>query len=263
VISAARRNKLGGGLSAVLVLGVAAAAAYGVYAFVTRSRPTPFQNISVTKVTDGGKSVLAAISPDGNYILNLVRENGLASLWLRNVPTNSNTQVQPPADLYYLGLRFSTDGNYLYFERSEPGNTEEKTRPVFLCARPRALAWRKPQTYHPEKDQKHQTSPDRSRSEEAHVSTDSGQVLKRLDFERPRVGLVRFNQDGKAVVYPTRDKGIDNLWLRPLDGSKGKQLTDFTPERIWDFHWSFDGSKLALVRGHTDADVVLIRDAQQ
>ena len=126
VISAARRNKLGVGLSAVLVLGVAAAAAYGVYAFVTRSRPTPFQNISVTKVTDGGKSVLAAISPDGNYILNLVRENGLASLWLRNVPTNSNTQVQPPADLYYLGLRFSPDGNYLYFERSEPGNTEEK-----------------------------------------------------------------------------------------------------------------------------------------
>jgi serine/threonine protein kinase len=103
VISAARRNKLGVGLSAVLVLGVAAAAAYGIYAFVTRSRPTPFQNISVTKVTDAGKSVLAAISPDGNYILNLVRENGLASLWLRNVPTNSNTQVEPPADLSYSG----------------------------------------------------------------------------------------------------------------------------------------------------------------
>ncbi len=133
----------------------------------------------------------------------------------------------------------------------------------FVLARVLLAFAMQPQTYHPEKDQKHQTSPDRSRSEEAHVSTDSGQVLKRLDFERPRVGLVRFNQDGKAVVYPTRDKGIDNLWLRPLDGSKGKQLTDFTPERIWDFHWSFDGSKLALVRGHTDADVVLIRDAQQ
>ena len=89
------------------------------------------------------------------------------------------------------------------------------------------------------------------------------EVLKRLDFERPRFGLVRFNQDGKAVVYPTRDKGIDNLWLQPLDGSKGKQLTDFTSERIWDFHWSFDGKPAALLRGHTDADVVLIRDAPQ
>jgi hypothetical protein len=37
----------------------------------------------------------------------------------------------------------------------------------------------------------------------------------------------------------------------------------FTSERIWHFHWSLDGSKLALVRGHIDAGVVLIRDAQQ
>jgi len=586
VISAARRNKLGVGLTAVLVLGVAAAAAYGLYAFVTRSRPTPFQNISVTKVTDGGKSVLAAISPDGNSILHLVRENGLASLWLRNVPTNSNTQVEPPADLYYLGLRFSPDGNYLYFERSEPGNTEEKylyraplfggtpqklvsdidsnvtfspggkkfaflrydnpvpgkyqlivrsvdspeetaltsgpvgqalyqpawspdgktivctelqpgsalgglvavdvssggqkvffsmndqipQKPAWLpdgsglvvlargqssnfnrsqvalvsypdgkfipitrdtndysdvsvaasghviatilgedrwnlfvmpassgsaqvrqlttaeastnftwtrdhqliadqqnrlnlinaesgdksaiateegrpngdpsaCADGRYVVfllglhggtgkqnvWRMDSSggnlkqltngkldnypscspdgrwvyYIQQADQQRlakvsieggppQTVTDRAMSgvfdlspdgrfvafamlehagehkeKLAVVSTDSGQVIKRLDFERPRFGLVRFNQDGKAVVYPTRDKGIDNLWLQSLDGSKGKQLTDFTSERIWDFHWSFDGSKLALVRGHTDADVVLIRDAQQ
>lgn len=95
------------------------------------------------------------------------------------------------------------------------------------------------------------------------VSTDTGQTTKRLEFERPRFGLVRFSKNGKAVVYPTRDKGVDNLWLQPLDGSKGKQITDFASERIWDFRWSFDGSKLALVRGHTDADVVLIRDAQQ
>ena len=29
-----------------------------------------------------------------------------------------------------------------------------------------------------------------------------------------------------------------------------------------DFHWSFDGSKMAVIRGHTDSDVVLIRDMQ-
>jgi dipeptidyl aminopeptidase/acylaminoacyl peptidase len=77
-------------------------------------------------VTEGGKSLLAALSPDGKYILNLVRDNGLASLSLRNVPTNSDAQVQPPADVYYNGLRFSTDGNYFYFVRSDPGNPELK-----------------------------------------------------------------------------------------------------------------------------------------
>ena len=33
-------------------------------------------------------------------------------------------------------------------------------------------------------------------------------------------------------------------------------------EHIIDFHWSFDGSKLGVIRGHTDSDVVLIRDSQ-
>jgi eukaryotic-like serine/threonine-protein kinase len=139
VISAARRNKLGVGLSAVLVLGVAAAAAYGIYAFVTRRRPTPFQNISVTKVTDGGKSVLAAISPDGNYILNLVRENGLASLWLRNVPTNSNSQVEPPADLSYLGLRFRPTATIFTSSAVNRGIRKRNIciAPLFSAARPK------------------------------------------------------------------------------------------------------------------------------
>jgi Tol biopolymer transport system component len=43
--------------------------------------------------------------------------------------------------------------------------------------------------------------------------------------------------------------GVDNLWLQPLDGSKGRSLTDFTAERISDFRWSPDGKQLALVRG--------------
>ena len=93
------------------------------------------------------------------------------------------------------------------------------------------------------------------------VNADSGETVKELDFERPRFGLVRFSPDNKAVVYPTRESGVDNLWSQPLDGSKGKQLTNFTAEHIWDFHWSPDGSKLAIGRGHSDADVVLIRDA--
>jgi eukaryotic-like serine/threonine-protein kinase len=96
----------------------------GTFALLHRTHPAPFQDFTETKVTEGGKSAQVAISPDGKYILNLVRENGLASLWLRNVPTNSNTQVEPPADTYYTGMGFSPDGNYLYFVRSDPGNAD-------------------------------------------------------------------------------------------------------------------------------------------
>ncbi len=95
------------------------------------------------------------------------------------------------------------------------------------------------------------------------VSVDSGQLLKSFDFERPRSGHIRFSADGKAIVYPVRTAGVDNLWSQSLDGSPGKQITDFPAEHILEFRWSFDGKQLGLIRGHTDSDVVLIRDAQQ
>ena len=121
VMAAARQNKLGVGLVSVIALLVVAAAAYGLYSLFFRARSIPFQNYSVNKITDAGKAHLVALSPDGKYILNVLDDKGQQSLWLRNVPTNSNTQVMPPEPVRYQGVRFSPDGNYLYFVRGEPG----------------------------------------------------------------------------------------------------------------------------------------------
>jgi eukaryotic-like serine/threonine-protein kinase len=120
-LAAAGQNKLGVGISSVIAILLVAAAAYGVYALFFQARPVPFQNFSVNKVTETGKAKLVAISPDGKYILSVVDDKGQQSLWLRNVPTNSNTQVMPAEPVQYLGVRFSLDGNYLYFVRGEPG----------------------------------------------------------------------------------------------------------------------------------------------
>src|ERR1700688_5036801 len=141
VVAAARQNKVSAGVIAAIVIALVAAGGYGVYTFLSRGHPTPFQDISVTKVTDTGDAVQVAISPDGKYILSVIRNKGLASLWLRNVPTNSNAQVEPPADLDYGGLRFSPDGNYFYFVRSDQGNSEVKVlyRAPLLGGKPQKL----------------------------------------------------------------------------------------------------------------------------
>ena len=98
----------------------------------------------------------------------------------------------------------------------------------------------------------------------AMVSVETGQVQKMMPFQQPRFNnLVRFARDGKSLVFVTRENGVDNLWQQPLDGSAGRLLTSFKAEHIWDYHWSQDGTKLAVVRGHTDSDVVLMRDSQQ
>jgi hypothetical protein len=130
---------------AFVALIVLLVAGYGVYSLISRSHARPFENFSVTKVTETGSVVDAALSPDGKYILSLVRDKaskGLAGLWLRNVPTNSTTQVQPPADVWYDGLRFSTDSNYFYSVHSEPGNVFLKSlyRAPLLGGTPEKLA---------------------------------------------------------------------------------------------------------------------------
>jgi len=116
-MAAAGRHKLGFGIGALLALLLVAAAGYGVYAFLAHNRAVPFQNFSVNKITETGKVRLVAISPDGKYILTVVDEKGAQGLWLRNIPTNSNTQVMPAEMVRYVGVRFSPDGNYLYFVR--------------------------------------------------------------------------------------------------------------------------------------------------
>ena len=72
----------------------------------------------------------------------------------------------------------------------------------------------------------------------------------------------QFTVDGKAVAYPVRENGVDNIWIQPLDGSPGHQITKFDAERILSFHWSPDGRNLGVLRGHTDSDVVLLRESE-
>ena len=95
------------------------------------------------------------------------------------------------------------------------------------------------------------------------VPPDSPQNTKFLGVQQPIRGAPRFAHDGKAVVYPFGDKDADNLWLQPLGGSPGKQISNFNSERIIDFHWSLDGGKVGMIRGHTDSDVVLLRDSEK
>ncbi len=95
VAEVAREHKFGLAATVVIVLVLLAAAGYGIYAFLHRSGTAPFQNFAVTQLTNTGQSEVAAISPDGNYVLSVQDESGKASLWLRNVPTNSDTQVIP------------------------------------------------------------------------------------------------------------------------------------------------------------------------
>ncbi len=96
------------------------------------------------------------------------------------------------------------------------------------------------------------------------VSSAGGQVLKRFDFP-PAVAqrFVRWAPKGQSVAFANRPGGVSEIWLQPLDGSAAKQLTGYKAERILGFDWSPDGHSLAVVRGVSTSDVVLIEQKQE
>src|SRR5271168_980109 len=119
IVDAARKHKIGTGLTILGVLIVVAAAAFGIYSIVLRSRHVPFETFSIENLTNNGHVALAAISPDGKYLLHVRDENGLQSLWLRHIASASNTQLVPPAATRYAGLTFSPDASYIYCVRRD------------------------------------------------------------------------------------------------------------------------------------------------
>jgi Tol biopolymer transport system component len=94
------------------------------------------------------------------------------------------------------------------------------------------------------------------------VPADGGEPIRSFDTvsELGGSGAVHWSADGAALLYVKTIGGVSNIWRRPLDGGEPKQVTAFTSQRITSFAVSRDGKRLALARGTTSSDVVLIRD---
>lgn len=94
------------------------------------------------------------------------------------------------------------------------------------------------------------------------VPAGGGQPIRNFDrvSELGDPGVVEWSADGAALFYVKSAGGVSNIWRRPLDGGEPKQLTAFTSQRITSFALSRDGKRLAVARGATNSDVVLIRD---
>jgi serine/threonine protein kinase/WD40 repeat protein len=116
-----KSHKLGTALVALIVMAVIGAAGYGIYSLIKSGSggAVPFRNMTLTRLTDSGNVSLAAISPDGKYVVYTVNDGGLTSLWMKHVETNSTVQVIAPTEEAYSGVTFTPDGNYFYFVRGE------------------------------------------------------------------------------------------------------------------------------------------------
>jgi dipeptidyl aminopeptidase/acylaminoacyl peptidase len=124
VVGEIKRHKRGAALAGALLILLLGGIGYGLYKFLYQPKPAiaPFQTMKVTRLTTTGKAKVAAISPDGKYVVHAEEDDRKSSLWVRQVATGSSVQIVPPADGGYWGLTFSNDSNYVYYIKNEKGS---------------------------------------------------------------------------------------------------------------------------------------------
>jgi len=92
------------------------------------------------------------------------------------------------------------------------------------------------------------------------ASFEGGEPITVLD-QVEHAPRMQWAPDGSALTYFGNRGGTSNIWSLPIDSGPPKQLTDFkTDLDIHCFAWSRDGKHLAVARGTTVSDIVLIKN---
>ena len=207
-----------------------------------------------------GSNSLPSVSPDGRSIVFVSNRTGTSCLWKMDIGGGN------PVQLTHGGVerwpQFFPDGKSVVYQSSARGSGAMWKVPLEggepaqvigdLGAGPLSI------------------SPDgklvvAARTRQAPlgflmaiIPFGGGPPIKELDLPLNMAWPPTWSPDGRGLVYIDSRAGIDNLWLQPLSGGTPQQLTNFTSERIYSFAWSPDGKQLAVARGATSSDVVLI-----
>jgi serine/threonine protein kinase len=267
VLAAAKQHKWGvvGGLVAALI--VFGTAGIGVYSMFHRPAPMPFQSYTITQVTNSGEAALTAISPDGKYVLSAMANNGLQSLWLRNVPTGSDTQVIPPSSSEYRSLAFSPDGNYIYFRKAQnalaAGLLATRINTHFNLYRAPVLG-RTPLTVVRDIDTDITFSPDGRRIAYARANDPEIGKYRLLtagldggDEKLLQVGpgletplYLAWSPNGNEIVYdlPRPQNAFGGIDIFDLGAGKPYSTT-FRDKRVYELKWSPDGRGIFALCG--------------
>jgi Tol biopolymer transport system component len=174
------------------------------------------------QLTKGTNELFPSCSPDGNWVIHTSLVPDKQTLWKVSIDGGAAVQF---SDKYSRMPVISPDGKLIACYYSDEWSNSMKQRIAI-------------------------------------IPFDGGEPTKIVDLP-PAIDLysiIRWAPDGRGLTYISTRSGVSNIWSQPLDGSPPKQLTDFKSDRIFDFDWSRDGQHLALARGTTTNDVVIISD---
>ncbi len=252
-------------LFALAAFGVVALAlaGYGVYRLVSgRSKSAlTFQAAKLQRLTTSGKVLLAAVSPDGKEVVHVVEDAGQQSLWVRQVATQSNVQIVPPANVQYAGLTFTPDGEYVYFLKGGPVGVLYQVPK--LGGTPRKVIENVDDavTFSPDGKRVAFIREDEAQGESnLMIANSEGGGEQRLATRKEPHGFsgnVAWSPDGKVIACgvdePATGQQAEELAEVALDGGGIRQITPHRWGDISGIAWLRDGSGLLLSAADSSA----------
>jgi len=262
LLSEARRHR--GALALMLVVLAALIAGLGIYLSRLSGRRSEWnlQAMKISRVTQSGNATNVAISPDGRYVVYVLREGEKQSLNVRQVATGSDVQILPPDEVVIWSLTFTPDANYIDFVRSEkPDVTDTHLYRMPVLGGTPHLAMQGGI------DLGSSYSPDGRQF--AFLRADSGLgkvdvLIAKADGSDERVLATRpyrdefigvaWSPDGKTVAFTTSEatkKLRSLLWAISVADGSVRELYS-TPDAIGRPRWLPDGSGLLAPIGNAD-----------
>ncbi|HQU91910.1 MAG TPA: protein kinase [Pyrinomonadaceae bacterium] len=222
--------------------------------------------------TEPGYSVMPVAPADGAYLVFNVQKDKTSKIWRSNPDGSNPVQLsEEDAAVVDFNPQLTPDGSTIIFQRKSDderfslmrmpieGGKAEKfyDAPGLSVFMPRIAPDGKRIAY---------TAYDvKTFQKKLYIATLEGGAFGNVEqeIEYNLINQYAWSPDGKALTVLTNRTGVQNIWRQPIDGSTPTQITDFKSGRIMNFTWTADGKELFLVRGNTNNDLILIKDADR
>jgi len=208
--------------------------------------------------TNAGSNEAPVLSPDGRFIVFTSNRTGTWGVWRIDIDGGNPVQLTFNSD---ANPSFSPDGREVVFlHYTNKGNIWkvgiDGGTPVQLTDKesnsPRFSPDGKQLVCHYREDPK-------APYKMAIISSSGGPPIKTFALPKGYVSAgLRWSPDGRSILYAENKTGVTNIWAQPIEGTAPRQITNFTSGLIGSFDFSRDGKQIAVSRGTSTSDVVLI-----